>query len=443
VKRFEGFANIAHTLRNPTYRIYIGGKFSAQVTLWMYRLALSWIVWDMTHSPAWLGIFGFLDHAPSILISPFAGALADRVDRMKLLRLTQALLLIHGLLLSTLIMADFLNIWLLAGFTLYFGIVVAIQVPASQSVVPNLVSRDVLPTAYGINSLCMNTSRFIGPMLAGLIISVWGAGEAIFGTVIGLGIFSICLAVMKVDIREGGKKSHQHMTRDIWEGFQYARGHAGIGPMFVMLIMLAVFTFPILQLMPSFAGGVFDAGPTGLSLMIALYSTGALLQAVYLAQRGGITGLTGYILKMILIMGAGLVLLTSTDVFWFGLVSVFIVGFATSADKVGSLTLVQYAVHGDMRGRIAAFYAMIFHGGPALGSLLLGFAAEHVGIRPTIATVGVLTIAIFLWANWKKTTMAPALEREDKGTLVGGRVVSEAPAEEPASEPVRQPSAAQ
>ena len=416
------------------YRIYIVGKFSAQVTSWMYRLALAWIVWDMTHSATWLGIFGFIDHAPSMLVSPFAGALADRVDRMKFLRVTQALLLLHGLTLSLLMMADLVNVWLLAGFTLYFGIVTAMQVPASQSVVPNLVPREVLTSAYGINSLTMNTSRFVGPLLAGLIISVWGAAYAIFCTVLGLGIFSICLAMMKVEIHEGRNKHHGNMVRDIYEGFKYARGHAGIGPLFILLIMLSVFTFPILQLMPSFADGVFHAGPTGLSLMIATYSIGALLQAGYLAQRGAIEGLTGYILINILIMGAGLFLLTTTDMFWFGLVSIFIVGFGTAADKVGSLTLVQYAVHGDMRGRVAAFYAMIFHGGPAVGSLLLGAMGDLFGIRVTIGVVGVLSIAIFLWGSYCKGTMAPALEREDKDPPPGDLAAAAAVEEEKRSQ---------
>lgn len=415
--RSEGLTNIAHTLRIPNYRRYILGKFLAQITMWMYRLALSWMVWDMTHSATWLGIFGFLDHAPTMLISPFAGALADRVDRMKFLRLTQALLLIHGLTLSLLIFADLLSIGFLALWTVYFGTVIALQVPASQSVVPNLVTRETLTTAYGLNSLSMNASRFIGPMVAGLVITLWGVGQAVFCNVIGLGIFSICLALMNVDIKEGGKKHHATMLSDIRDGFRYARRHEGIGPMFIMLMMLSVFTFPILQLMPSFADGVFHAGPTGLSWMIALYSTGALLQAGYLAQRGAIRGLTAYILINILVMGFGLVLLTLTEMFWFGLLSIFIVGFATAADKVGSLTLVQYAVHGDMRGRVASFYAMIFHGGPAIGSLLLGAMGDIVGIRPTIATVGFLSIAIFLWGSYRKRAMGAALEREDDTPL--------------------------
>lgn len=408
---------ITETLRNSTFRLFITGKFMAQVTMWMYRLALSWMVWDMTHSPTWLGIFGFLDYAPVMFVSPIAGVLADRINRMKLLQITQVLLLLHALTLSLLIFFDLMTIELLAAWTVYFGVVSAIQIPASQSVVPNLVTRDTLTSAYGLNSLAMNISRFIGPMLAGFIVTWWGTAEAIFCNVLGLSFFSVCLARMKVDIREGRIQRGHTMLRDIHDGFRYARRHPGIGPLFVMLIMLSILTFPIIQLMPSFADGIFHAGPKGLSWMIAVFSIGALLQGAYLAQRGAINGLTGYILVNILILGAGFVLLTATDLFWFGLLSIFVVGFATAADKVGALTLVQYSVEGDMRGRVASFYGMIHHGGPAIGSVLLGAMGDWIGIRPTIAIAGVLTIAIFIWAKYHQGTMAPALESEDERAL--------------------------
>ena len=412
--RSQGLSNISRTLRIPNYRKFIIGKFIGQVTMWMYRMAIGWLVWNMTHSATWLGIIIFLDNAPAIFVSPWAGTLADRVDRLKFLRITQALLLLHAAALSALIMLDLITIGYIAGLTLYFGCVTAAQIPASQAVVPNLVTRETLTSAYGLNSLIMNMSRFIGPPIAGVIIVNWGVGEAIAMNVVGIVTFSVCLAMLKVEIREGRKSGEGGgMFKDFRAGLSYARGHAGIGPMFVLLTMLATLTFPLIQLMPSFADGVFHAGPNGLAWMLSVFSVGAMIQGGFLAQRGAIRGLTNFVLGNILVVGAGMVLLTLTDKFWFGLIAVFIAGFATSGMKVASLTLIQYAVHGDMRGRIASFFATIHHGGPAIGALILGAMGDLIGIRPTIAMAGCLTLGIFLWAYRHKKTMSPALETED------------------------------
>jgi MFS family permease len=408
--RPEGLANIVRTLRNPHYRTFTIGKFSSQLTVWMYRMAIGWMVWDMTHSSAWLGLFGFIDYAPAMVVTPLAGAWCDRIDRMKFLRVTQALLLIHALVLSFLISFDYISIELLALLTLVFGIITAAQMPASQAIVPNLVARDCLTTAYGLNSLIMNVSRFMGPMIAGFMMVAWGSGPVILANAVGAGVFSICLAFMTREIKEGFNKSHGSLIADIREGLGYVRQHEGLGPMLLILVMLSILTFPILQLLPSFAGGVFNAGPEGLSWLIAMLSAGAFCQASYLASRGHIAGLTAYIIKNFLVMGLGFVLLTLTDNFWFGLVGVFVIGVATSADKAGALTLIQYATDGNMRGRVASFFSVIHHGGPAIGSVLLGVSGDLFGIRPTIAAAGILTVAVWAWAVYKMPTMAPALE---------------------------------
>ena len=433
--RSEGLKNIARTLRNPHYRTFTIGKFSSQMTLWMYRMAIGWMVWEMTHSAAWLGIFGFIDYAPAMFVTPLAGAYCDRVDRMKFLRVTQGLLVVHALALSFVIFYEVVTIELLALLTLIFGIITAAQMPASQAIVPNLVPRDCLTSAYGLNSLIMNVSRFAGPTAAGFMMAAWGAGPVIFANAIGAGVFSVCLALMTLEIKEGYKKGSVSLVADIREGLGYVRRHEGLGPMLLILVMLSILTFPIIQLLPSFAGGVFNAGPEGLSWLIATLSAGAFCQASYLASRGAITGLTAYIIKNILVMGLGFVLLTLTDNFWFGLFGVFVIGVATSADKAGALTLIQYATDGDMRGRVASFFSVIHHGGPAIGSVLLGVCGDLFGIRPTIAAAGLLTVAVWAWAVYKTPTMGPALE-------AGPR--DERPDAQSASEPERlKPVAAQ
>lgn len=409
---FSGFSGAASALKNPHYRTFQIGRFFSQTCSWMYRMAVAWMVWKMTHSATWLGIFGFIDHAPAVLVSPFAGAVADRYDRMAQLRITQSLILIQAVVLSLFIAFDFISVGMLAFFSLFNAVVNAIQQPATQSIIPNLVRRADLTHAYGINSLTFNLSRFTGPMIGGFIVTAWGTGPAIFGNAVGAAIFSLCLAVMHEDFNQTLKKNprDQHMLRDMRDGVSYIVRHPGLGPLMTTLAGIAFLTFSINQMLPTFADGIYQAGPHGLSWMIAILGIGAMIQGGYLAQRGAISGLTSYVVINILIVGIGFVGLALTDNYWIGLLSVFVIGFSNSANRVGLMTLLQYAVAPNMRGRVASFYGMIWHAGPALGSLAIGVLGDLIGIRYAVALVGILTMAVWAAAAFKQSKIAPALE---------------------------------
>lgn len=418
----EGLANIARTLGNPHFRTFQIGRTCALITMWMYRMAVAWMVWETTHSATWLGIIGFLDMGPSVVISPIAGALADRVDRMTLLRATQAILMAQAVCLSLLITYDLVGIGILAVLSFTYGVATAIQQPCLHAVVPSLVPKEQLTAAFGINSVLFNLSRFVGPMVAGVIISLWGTGPAIFGNAIGNACFSICLMTMQAVSADIGRKNQRerrhNLLGDMREGFRYAARHPGIGPMLLILILLATLTFPLTQLLPGFADGVFHEGAHGLAWMIALQGIGAVVQSAYLAHRPGIRGLTSYVIVNIFIIGLGFIALTATGDFWFGAAAVFVAGFASAANRVGSLTLLQYATEGDMRGRVSSFYGAIYHGGPALGSLLIGALSDVFGIRLTVGCVGLLALAVWAWTFSIRHRLAPALETapaEDDG----------------------------
>jgi MFS family permease len=408
----SGFAGAVSALKNPHYRTFMFGRFFSQTCSWMYRMAVAWMVWKMTGSATWLGIFGFIDHAPAVLISPLAGAIADRYDRMGQLRLTQAMLLTQAVVLSTFIWFDFVNVHALACFSLFNAVVNAIQQPATQSIIPNLVQRKDLTHAYGLNSLAFNLSRFTGPMLGGFIITLWGTGPAIFGNAVGAAIFSTCLAMMHEEFNSTLKKNprNQKLIRDMRDGVVYVVNHPGLGPLMFTLAGIAFLNFSINQMLPTFADGIYHAGAHGLSWMIAVLGIGAMIQGAYLAQRGEIKGLSHYVIFHILFVGIGFIGLAATDNYWIGLASVFVIGFANSANRVGLQTLLQYAVAPSMRGRVAALYSMFWHAGPALGSLAIGALGDWLGIQTAIAIVGVLTVAVWAAAAYKQPKIAPYLE---------------------------------
>lgn len=413
--RSEGFADIARTLRHPHFGLFQLGRTCFLTTAWMYRLAMAWMVWQMTESTTWLGIIGFFDLAPSIVISPLAGTLADRMDRLKILRWTQALHLVHAVALTVLVHFDMLTIWILAGFALYSGIVSAAQQPTVHAVVPSLVPKKDLTTAFGLNSLLFNLSRFVGPMIAGFVISLWGTAPAILCNTVGVAVFSGCLILMHAEYSEAHRKpghdqTHGSLLGGLKEGILYAARHPGIGPMLFIMILVSVLTFPIVQLLPGFADGVFKAGANGLAWMLAALGVGAILQGMYLAQRGPITGLTTLVCHNVLLSGIAFVALTITGDYWIGLTATFLIGITNGASRIGALTLLQNATEPHMRGRISSFYGTLYHAGPAFGSLVMGALGDIFGIRTTIFAVGILTCGVWIWALYLRGRMAPALE---------------------------------
>jgi MFS family permease len=413
---FSGFQGVRSALSHPHYRRFQFGRFFSQTTTWMYRMTVAWLVWQLTESASWLGIFGFIDHAPALLVSPFAGVLADRYDRMKQLRITQGILLAQAVVLSLCIHFDYVSVAGLACFSLFNAVVNAIQQPATQSIVPNLVPRKDLPTAYGINSLTFNLSRFTGPMVGGFVITTWGTSPAIFGNALGAAIFSLCLATMHEQFTQNIASTKmvrdQNMMRDMRDGVRYLFGHPGLRPLVGIIFFLAFLTFNLIQFLPGFAEGVFKMGAHGLSWMIALIGTGAMIQGAYLAQRGPIAGLASYVIGNIAVVAAALIGLALAENYWLGLVAVFVIGFGNSGNRVGFQTLLQYSVAPHMRGRVASLFGVIWHIGPALGSLAIGALGELFGIRIAFATIGVLALGVFAWATYCKPTMAPALEAD-------------------------------
>ena len=407
----HGFAGIVRTFRDPNFRNFQIGSFIAWSGAWMYRTAVGWLTWQLTASPFWLGVVGFLNLMPAVVVSPIAGVLADRVDRLRYLKVAQAVALAEALIIGGLVVSGLITLeWVLA-LSLWHGITDAAIQPPNQAILPNLVKRDDMTTAYALNSLAFSLSRFAGPPVAGLLISWFGIGEAIFayaGTIV---IFILILARLKIG-GGGHAKAGQRIDilGDIRAGISYAADHDGIGPMLAILVIMSLLSFPIVPLMPAFAEGVFAMGADGLAWLYAAMGAGAMVQGAFLAQRGPIAGLTSYIARTLAVMALAMIGLCATDIYAVGLAAVFGIGFANVASRSGIMTLMQHAADPAMRGRLASFYGVISRGGPALGALLIGALAEPFGLRLVYAVCGVLTLSSFFWMGARKARLAKALE---------------------------------
>jgi MFS family permease len=407
-----GFGMIRETLALQHYRLFVIGTLSSNVGQWVQRVAIGWLTWELTHSTTWLGIIAIVEAGPSIILGFFAGTVIDRVDQIKLLRLTQSFSLLYSSATAILTLTGLMNVWLLVGLTLLRGAVISFNRPTRMTVIYGLVGRELLPSALAMNSMIFNFSRFLGPAIGGVIIAGAGTGWSFAAAFVLFLPFN--LALRAIDRARIAMPPAAPSGRSIWtetlDGLRYIIRHDGIRTQLALLVVISIFAKPLTDLLPGFAAEVFARGSSGLAWLLSFHGAGAMLGAVWISARGGLKGLTRVTLANILLMSVGLLLFTATDLFWLACPLVAVIGFAFIAQSVSNQTLIQSAIDSSLRGRVMSVYGMINQGVPSLGTMAMGAVAEHWGLRLPVAFGAVICIALFAWSWRMRQPMTHALE---------------------------------
>jgi MFS family permease len=384
-----------HTLRaalaEPNCRIFYGGSLLAWTGMWMQRVAVGWIAWELTRSTFWLGAVAFADLFPAVIISPIAGALADRTDRLRLTIATQLAAIAQAIVLGAFAAADALSIELLLVLELCLGVAQAFAQPARQSMVPALVPRHLLPSAVALNSLTFNVARVLGPAVAGAAIVAVGPVPTVIANALAYTIATASLLLLRLDPadRLGHAPTHSILA-DTLEGFSYAAKHPGIGPLLLYAATLGFLVRPFQDLLPAFADQVFSRGAEGLAMLTGAIGLGALLIGIAMAGRGTLSGLS----RLGVLAGGGLALcclaFVATRRFEVGLLACLAAGACFSVHGVSIQTLVQSGAESHVRGRMMALWGLIVRACPAVGAVALGAIGEVTGLRLPTAVAAVL-----------------------------------------------------
>jgi predicted MFS family arabinose efflux permease len=401
---------VALPLRNANYGIYSAGSAVSLIGMWMQRIAIGWLTWQLTGSGFWLGVVAFADFFPVFLVGPIAGAAADRWDRLRVVKTSQAISLGQATALFWLTVSGHINIGLLVGLTAFQGVIVAFNQPARLALVPSLVPPADLASAVAINSVVFNLARFIGPIFAGLAI-VWSGVAAAFAVnALSYVVFLVALA----RIREAPTTARLTMQRsfigDLLEGIRYTATHPGIAALLVLLIAIGIGGRPLNELLPGFAADVFHSGAGGLSVMAAAIGGGAILGGLWLGERAHKSGLTWIALGSSLASALAAVLTICTDRLWLAVPGLAVFGFAMSTSGIAVQTLIQLASDRNMRGRVMGLYGLIFRGAPAVGALGAGIASAHLGLRWPVVIGALLVVAVWIWTWMARERIAAALE---------------------------------
>ncbi len=377
------------------YRLYASGAVVSNVGTWMQRVAQDWLVLQLTHNNGTaLGITTGLQFLPILLLSPYAGLVADRFPKRRLLQVTQLMLAGPALLLGLLAVTGVAQSWHVYLLAFVFGIGSAFDAPARQSFVSEIVGPDDLTNAVGLNSASFNLARMVGPALAGVLIAAFGSGVPATGAVIivnavsyGAVIFSLQRMRDSELHRSAPAPRHKGMIRD---GVRYTLARPDL--MLILTIVFFAGTFGLnFQLTSALmATEVFHKGAGEYGLLGTTLAIGSLSGALLAARRGRIrhrlvilAALTFGVAEIV----AGLLPSYVTFAIWTPVIGIASLTMITSANAT-----FQMSVAPAMRGRVMALYMMIFMGGTPLGAPIVGWVGETFGARWTLLGGGIATI---------------------------------------------------
>ena len=414
---------IIPAFRSRNYRLFFIGQGISLIGSWMTQLATIWLVYHLTNSPVMLGIVGFTSQIPSFFLAPFGGVFVDRFSRHRTLIGTQILAMIQSLTLAVLALTGVIQVWHIIALSLVQGFINAVDAPARQAFVPELIEkRDDLANAIAINSTMFNGARLIGPAIGGLLIAQVGAAYCFL--IDGVSYIAVIAALLAMNIKSNKRQvSNANPFKQIKEGFNYA---FGFPPIRAILILSALISFMGMQytiIVPIFAEKILQGGAETLGFLMAASGVGALFGGIYLATRQTVVGLGRLIAFGPTILGCGLIAFSLSRFLPLSLFSLLFVGLGTILQIAAGNTVLQTIVDDDKRGRVMSLYTMSFLGTIPFGNLLAGFLANHIGATNTLIIDGIACIlgSIFFLRQ------LPALRRsirpiyEQKGILKSGK----------------------
>jgi predicted MFS family arabinose efflux permease len=391
---FSALSALTDVLRTRDYAIYTMGNSISLIGTWVQRIATGWLTWQLTGSGLWLGAMAFADLAPTVFIGPFAGVVADRMDRLKLIRVSQALMMLIATLLFVLVAVDSITIWSLLLLTVASGMTAAFNQPARLAFIAALVPKAQLPSAVAINSIVFNTARFVGPMIAGIAIAASGVALAFALNAASFAVFLFSLSRLSATADTPAERPKGGIFGDLRAGIAYARGHYGLASLFLLMIVAGVAVRPVVELLPGFADAVFGAGATGLAALTSSIGIGAIAAGLWLGARPRPAGLPGLAVLCSAVLSLAVLAFVATDNIYLALAAMLVGGVGIAASGIALQTTIHLAVEPAMRGRILSIHGVIFRGGPALGALIMGAVSEFTGLRTPVAVGAVVMLAV-------------------------------------------------
>ena len=397
-------------MQHRNFQLFIGGQLVSLIGTWMQTTAQLWLVYKLTNSAALLGIYGFANQIPILLLASVGGYVGDRYNRLYGVIVTQTVSMILAFVLAGLQLTHMLREWEIILIAFLVGVVNAFDVPIRQSLFVQMVGKEDLPNAIALNSSIFNGARVVGPAIAGFAIAWIGEGWCFFLN--GVSFLAVIGALLAMRVsRENPQPSKESPWQSFLQGFRFAMADVPIRSALLLLSVLSLFGLQYSVFLPIFADGILHGGAKGMGFLMSAAGVGAVIGALYFAGRTNYTGLARWIAGTALVCAVGLVIFSQSRFFLLSAAVIFLVGFAATVQMAATNTIVQSRVPDELRGRVMAVYATMFMGVQPIGSLIAGGIAKHIGAPYTMSLFGVLVFVgglIFFFRVVMKLGQAPA-----------------------------------
>ncbi len=386
-RTFEAFA-----LRD--FRLLWGSTVLSGFGQWGQQISLNWLVYVLTGSAVQLGAVSFAAGIVGLIITPFAGLLADRYPRRTILWTSSSFGAVTAAAIAFLVIADLVEVWHAYAFALVSGLTMAINQPARQAAVFDTSTDDTLQNAVAMNSLAQNLSRIVGPPAFGLI-AVWSLGASFALITVMRGLAALMTLLLGGRSRRAQPPSGRNPLVDIWRGFAYIATNSKLAGLMVVNVLPAFIVYPYLIFLPVFSDEVFGAEADVYGYLLATMGVGSTIGLLALAalpdlRRRGLWMMTGFIIYLVFIAAftqSNILLLSMTLLITAGMVH----GLALALNTL----LFQIELPNDMRGRGMAAWQMGFALMP-LGALPMGLAVDRWGVQDGVAVFVLSCLAVFL-----------------------------------------------
>lgn len=379
-------------LKSRNFRAYVFGAAFGLLAIWMQRITIGWLAWEMTDSASFVGAVAFLLFAPSIVLSPLFGVWVDRWRVKHTMLVLQSINAMLSAVLWAVVALGWATPFLIALITLLIGMVIAANHPVRMALTPRLVRREYLGSVVTIVAINFNIARMVGPAVGGFLIAVIGVAETLFVQTVLFGPYLFVISRLTLRPRRDSGSAQEPFFKALGVGVRYVWQTETVREAMFIAGVLALVARGALEVLPPLADGVFERGADGLGVLMSVTGVGAILggfsQAALPPQEPGRLPLTT---RIAIVFGLMLVAVLGVSPIWeVALVVAAGMSFVTTVTAISTQTAIQLDLEDDMRGRVMSLWAVIAAGGSALGAGAMGILADWLGYQTALVGTGSL-----------------------------------------------------
>ena len=378
-------------LSNRNYLLYFLGQLISLIGTWLQVVAQGWLVLELTNSAFLLGLVSALSTLPTLLFSLHGGVIVDKFPKKKILIFTQTSSMLLAFALGILTVLKIVNIWEILLLSFLLGIVTAVDAPARQAFVPEMVGKEKLSSAIALNSGIFNAARVIGPAIAGFLIVVVGTGGAFILN--GISYVAVIIALFMMTVPSIVGKNKLNPTAAIKEGLSYSFGHPIIRSLLLLIAVVSVFGWSYSTILPYISQDIYHMGAAGLGYLYAAAGLGALAGTILVSAVSKKISTTTYIFAGNFLFAISIFLFSLNLNFILSLLFLFIAGFGLLIQVTTLNTTIQNMVPHEIRGRVMSIYVLMFIGTSPLGSFEIGYLSDKFGTSFAIQIGAVIVFA--------------------------------------------------